>query len=509
MSALHRTPTGDPWVGRVVEGRYRLLRRLGEGGMGVVYEAEHLKLAKRVAIKLISPERISDANIAMRFTREAMATAQIEHPHIAAGFDYGLLPEGGAFLVAQLVRGASLRDRVAAGPTPWREACALAAQIADAVSAIHDAGYVHRDLTPDNVLVSARGDGTPHVYVLDFGIAALFAAAPQRGPLTTAGTIVGTQGYMSPEQALGKPIGPRSDLYVLGVLLWEILAGRSMFDEARSLTEIVVEQLAAETPPLPEAPGASLGLPYELERLLRDLLAADPERRASSAHEVRQQLVRISEGRPAREPTANVATSSAAADAALLVNEAMTRVQPLTRRAIAVLGTLEAAIAIAAGATAGLLLVLAVGIASWRSDGDEPVRARVPKPTPAIVTAVEPALPVGVAEPEPLPPPIAQLIAARSRRAREAAATEVLSRDSTPPFARALALLALARDCSQRRAQLAALREDPDPRAIPAIESYRSAPRRGCGRRQRSDCHACIRDDLDDTLEALRAAETR
>ncbi|MDQ3035597.1 MAG: serine/threonine protein kinase, partial [Myxococcota bacterium] len=279
MSAPPQTHD-DASIGRVIDGRYRVLRRIGEGGMGVVYEAEHVKLGKRVAVKLIAPERIGDPETAARFTREARATAQIEHPHIAAGFDYGLLPEGGAFLVAQLVRGTSLRERITRGAMPWTEACTIAAQIVDALSAIHRAGYVHRDLTPDNVLVASRDDGRQHVYVLDFGVAALVASAPREGGgLTALGTIVGTQGYMAPEQALGKPVDARADLYVVGVLLWEMLSGRPLYSPRASLTEVVTSQLADEPPPVGAAGQApALGVPFDVERLVRDLLGADVAR---------------------------------------------------------------------------------------------------------------------------------------------------------------------------------------------------------------------------------------
>ncbi|MBZ0116891.1 MAG: serine/threonine protein kinase, partial [Sandaracinaceae bacterium] len=208
-------PPDDPLIGRELDGRYRIVRSVGSGGMGSVYEAEHLALGKRVAIKVIRAELVADEETRARFEREARATAQIEHPHVTTGMDFGRLPDGGAYLVVQLVRGTSLRDRIAEGPMPWREACTIGAQIADALAAIHAAGFVHRDLTPGNVLVARREDGSPHVHVLDLGVAALTAESSD-GRLTETGRVVGTTGYMAPEQALGQRVDARADLYSLG-----------------------------------------------------------------------------------------------------------------------------------------------------------------------------------------------------------------------------------------------------------------------------------------------------
>src|SRR5262249_22835120 len=142
----------DPLIGQVLDGRYRIVDRIGVGGMGSVYEAEHLALKKRVAVKVIRAELVADDETRARFEHEARATAQIEHPHVTTGMDFGRLADGGAYLVVQLVRGTSLRDRIEQGPIGWREACVIGAQIADALVAIHAAGFVHRDLTPGNIV---------------------------------------------------------------------------------------------------------------------------------------------------------------------------------------------------------------------------------------------------------------------------------------------------------------------------------------------------------------------
>ncbi len=230
-------PGGWPegWIGRFVDGRYRVVEKLAEGGMGSVFVAEHVTLGKLVALKVIHPSLAGDDDFAERFAREAMVSAKLDHPHVASAMDFGRLPEGGAYLVLQLVRGPSVQDVLEReGALAWPRVCAIGAQVADALAAAHAEGIVHRDLKPENVLLERRDDGAEHVKVLDFGIARV-DASPQ-GPsaglsragtgrpiatraLTRRGMVVGTPGYMSPEQALGEETDFRTDLYALGVLL--------------------------------------------------------------------------------------------------------------------------------------------------------------------------------------------------------------------------------------------------------------------------------------------------
>ncbi|MFT3926447.1 MAG: serine/threonine-protein kinase [Myxococcales bacterium] len=284
--------SADPWLGRVLGNRYRLLEKLGEGGMGAVFIAEHLMLRNRVALKIIHATFEGHAEIAARFAREAMVSARIEHPHVVSALDYGALENGGAYLVMQLVRGEGLRKKQREGIMPWELACELIAQMASAVAAAHEAGIVHRDLKPENVVLEARGDAGFHVKVLDFGIAHLRAdpagahAATAGTQLTRVGTVIGTPGYMSPEQAVGQPVDERTDIYALGVMLWELLAGRRPFD-GNTLTEIVTKQFAAQAPALPE--GAQV-IPSELATLLAQMLAPRAEDRPRSAAEIRDRM---------------------------------------------------------------------------------------------------------------------------------------------------------------------------------------------------------------------------
>ncbi len=280
----------ERWIGRTLDERYRIVGRLGDGGMGSVFEAEHLALEKRVALKVIHPELVRDEEALARFEREARATAAVEHPHVASATDFGRLPEGGAYLVVRLVAGGlSLRQRIEAGPVAWREACTIGAQVADALSAIHARGFVHRDLTAENVMLTTNEDGTPFVHVLDLGVAGVVETR-EGERLTEEGHVVGTPGYMSPEQALGQPTDARADLYSLGVLLWEMCTGRSLWG-ARELTQIVACQLTEEPPIIPQLSSATA--PPELATLIHRLLARTPADRPSEATAVRDALRRF------------------------------------------------------------------------------------------------------------------------------------------------------------------------------------------------------------------------
>ena len=287
----------DPLIGTTIEGRYKILECLGEGGMGAVYVAEHLTLHKQIALKVIHPEFAGQEAAAERFKREAMVTSRFQHPHVISAIDFGTMPDGGAFLAMELVRGRSLTEILEAeGCLPWGRACMLMSQLADALAAAKDHGIVHRDIKPDNILIARRQDGTETVKVLDFGIAR-FSRESLTPPnmtvgaqVTREGMIIGTPGYMSPEQSIGEPADHRSDLYALGVILWECIVGKQLWD-ADSLKELIRAQLATD-PPSVRASADDLTLPDELEGLVTSLLKREARDRPDDAAEVRD-LLRI------------------------------------------------------------------------------------------------------------------------------------------------------------------------------------------------------------------------
>jgi tRNA A-37 threonylcarbamoyl transferase component Bud32 len=205
----------------VLGGRYRLLERIATGGMGSVWSADDTVLHRRVAVKLLSESLGTDPQFVERFRREARAAAGLSHPNISGVFDYG--EEGDTpFLVMELIDGETLADRIGReGRLPPEEAARIAADVADALQAAHEAGVIHRDVKPGNVMLDGRG----HVRVMDFGIAAASWAAP----ITATGTTLGTASYLSPEQASGERATPSSDIYSLGCVLFEMLTGRPPF----------------------------------------------------------------------------------------------------------------------------------------------------------------------------------------------------------------------------------------------------------------------------------------
>jgi dienelactone hydrolase len=265
-------------------GPYALVERLGAGGMGIVYRAHDSRLQRDVAIKALPAESFGDETSRVRFRREALALASLSHPNIATLFDV-LEVDGLSYLVMECVTGESLAARLARQPLSVGEATSVGIEIADALAEAHERGIVHRDLKPANVMLTPRG----HVKVLDFGIAKLFADDDgDRTTLTDVRTrgAIGTLAYMSPEQALGEPIDARTDLWSLGVLLHESLAGRPPFDGAGTLGLLT----AITTAPAPALGQARTDVPPELERVVHRALAKRPEERYGSAAEMRDAL---------------------------------------------------------------------------------------------------------------------------------------------------------------------------------------------------------------------------
>ncbi len=292
----------DAWIGRIIDDRYEIVEMLGEGGMGAVFVAKHLKLDKEVAFKVILPIYAGDGEIAARFAREAMATAKFEHPHVASAIDYGTLPEGGAYFVMQLVRGDNLNELLEKeGRLHWSRAAEIGAQLADALSAAAAHGIVHRDLKPENIIIQRREDKTELVKVLDFGIARHTRdsiPAPSitgngvKRKLTRDGAVVGTPGYMAPEQAIGDRAGHAADLYALGVVIWECIAGRQLWD-SENLSTLIQNQLTKPVPSLMDLLPEE-DIPEELDALILQLMAVRPQERPAQAGEVRDILRQFS-----------------------------------------------------------------------------------------------------------------------------------------------------------------------------------------------------------------------
>ncbi|MCB9599450.1 MAG: serine/threonine protein kinase [Sandaracinus sp.] len=280
----------DPLAGYELEGRYRLLSPLGVGGMGFVYLAEQMGLGRRVAVKMLFAERARDGAAVRRFAREARTLATLDHPGIVRVLDYG----GGdhPFIAMELVQGPSLQRVLdGTGALPPGLAVRLVERVADALAAAHERGIVHRDLKPGNVHVLAR-DGEVEVRILDFGLALLEPAGGDASTrLTGSGLVAGTPEYMAPEQIRGEETDARTDLYALGVMLFELLCGAPPFT-GDNATAIVSKHLESPIPPLAVA-DLDRTIRDELDGLVRRLLAKAPDERPSDGAEVARELARL------------------------------------------------------------------------------------------------------------------------------------------------------------------------------------------------------------------------
>ncbi|MBK6848266.1 MAG: protein kinase [Proteobacteria bacterium] len=277
-------------TGRVVDNRYLVGGLIGRGGMGVVYLAENLRIGRRVAIKVLHRDLSSDGKMRQRLFREVQATCRIEHPAVITIYDYGEDPVAGCYLVLEYLEGTSLEGYLREHRRlPVPTALKLTAQIAGALAATHGAGLIHRDLKPSNIWLLPDG----RVKVLDFGLVKPTAGNEDASfvTITTAGMALGTPWYMAPEQASFRPLDPRSDIYSLGIVLYELLTGRTPFISNNPL-EVVLAQ-RNDPAPLPRELIPPVDLPQALELLLLRLLAKDPERRPQSCAELIDELYGI------------------------------------------------------------------------------------------------------------------------------------------------------------------------------------------------------------------------
>jgi serine/threonine protein kinase/tetratricopeptide (TPR) repeat protein len=298
-------------VSRTLLGRYEVLSPLGAGGMGEVYRARDLRLGREVAVKVL-PEHLSeDADALTRFEREARAIAALSHPNLLAIYDFGA--DGGvSFAVTELLHGETLRAALAAGGMPWRRAAEVGAALADGLAAAHSRGIVHRDLKPDNVFLTSEG----RVKILDFGLARWVrdeaggdpTSAPTTPDPTRPGTVLGTVGYMSPEQVRGEPTTGSSDVFAFGCVLYEMLTGRPAFTGATAFERMAAILRDEPPPPSRLAPD----VPAELDRIVAACLQKSAARRPGSAGELAAQLRELSSA-GASDPTIAVSMTRAPA----------------------------------------------------------------------------------------------------------------------------------------------------------------------------------------------------
>ena len=264
----------------VLDNRYRLIRQVGAGGMGEVYEAEHVHIHRKVAVKILRPEIASNTEAIARLKQEAQTTSGLGHPNIVDTLDFGI-SDGQSYLVMEWLDGESLDRRLSRGPVDIATALEIVAQAAGGLAEAHARGVIHRDLKPANLLLTTDRNGAMLVKVVDFGIAKLAAS---QSSLTAAGVLVGTPSYMAPEQAMGEPIDERTDVYALGVILYELVTGHPPFRAETPLA--VLHQHTSKMPVPPTESSADRGISVEVEAIVMRCLAKAPGQRFASMTEL-------------------------------------------------------------------------------------------------------------------------------------------------------------------------------------------------------------------------------
>jgi serine/threonine protein kinase len=302
LGALHGP---EALVGAIIDDRYRLLSVLGTGGMGTVYEAEHVEVGRKSAVKVLRPEFSGQRELVARFRREARAAGAIGHPNIVDVHDFGTTDGGLLYCVMERLQGAELGDVIAQrGCLPPSRAVPIAIQVCRALAAAHEAGIVHRDLKPENIFLTTRGDVQDWVKVLDFGIAKAMDAGEG---LTRPGIAIGTPEYMSPEQATGQGADERSDIYALGSILFEMLGGTPPFGADQPALDVLGSKATQEAPPIR---AIRPDVPESLARVIARTLERDPRKRPPTMRDLEREL------------TASMAETAAGAAASAADSEA-------------------------------------------------------------------------------------------------------------------------------------------------------------------------------------------
>ncbi|MCE9673147.1 protein kinase [Myxococcus stipitatus] len=334
-------------------GSYQLEALLGEGSMGRVFQARHVRLGRQVALKVLKPEHARDGNFVQRFFQEARTVNQINHEHIVEIFDFVDEGEGGhVYCVMELLRGQGLGALLKQEVLSLARMQRIAVQVCAALGAAHQVGVVHRDVKPDNLFLIQRAGQPDFVKVLDFGVAKLLSAQNAAPTGTVDGTIIGTPAYMSPEQAASLPVDARSDIYAVGNIFYEMLTGHPPF-QAEAFGQLVVQIITQPPPPLPTHLSTGEEVPPALAQLVMRCLAKEPEARPQSLAEVTTALLLL----PVQTPAAPEAVG------------AMDPSERPTRRLPAVASPWRRRAALGAGAALVLTVAALIGL----TRGAEPV----------------------------------------------------------------------------------------------------------------------------------------
>jgi eukaryotic-like serine/threonine-protein kinase len=303
-----RAQSGTDLVGTIIAERYHILKKLGEGGMGQVYLAEHVKMGRKSAVKVMNPSMVHDAGAIGRFNREAANASRINHPNVAGIYDFGETPDGLVYLAMEFIEGETLTSIVErTGALPAMRAAEITRQVAEALHVAHDMGIVHRDLKPDNVMITKDRDGLDCVKVVDFGIAKASDSESQK--VTRTGMIVGTPEYMSPEQLAGEKLDGRSDLYSLALVAFNMLTGRLPFSGDTPQASMIMRLTDRPKSLVEMKPDTSW--PPEVQAVMDRALERDVNLRYARAREFGRELYAAIQGMP---------RTSLASDGTLVMN---------------------------------------------------------------------------------------------------------------------------------------------------------------------------------------------
>ena len=305
----------DPYIGReVAGGKYRILQKIGSGGMGAVYKAMQPNIDRLVAIKILHPKLVSRKDLVSRFSREAKALGHLSHPNTVKVFDDGVLEDNSLFIVMEYLEGRNLNQVVrTGGPIPVERALPILMQVCGALNEAHQRGIVHRDLKPENIFLSTQGGIKDFPKVLDFGLAKVTDQEMRPGAivLTQEGMVFGTPEFMSPEQAQGKTLDARSDIYSLAVILYEVLTGKLPFDAKTPMEHI--QHHVMSRPILLHERAPTAGFSPMLSEVISRALAKNPDERYQTAADFAQALEPFAQGRnPVSAPIPYPVPSSSA-----------------------------------------------------------------------------------------------------------------------------------------------------------------------------------------------------
>ena len=281
----------DKIIGRTLNNRYVIQRKIGEGGFGAVFEGRQVQTGRPVALKVLHPHNVSDSTVVARFRREAEACSKLRNSHTVILYDFDETSDGILYLAMELVRGRSLQQlQRGEGPLAPARVLQILHQVAEALGEAHDQGLVHRDMKPENVMVETR-DGEDFAKVLDFGIAKIISgdAAKNAPALTAFGQTVGTLEFMSPEQLRGHPLDGRSDIYALGMMSYEMLTGELPFADAKSPTDIIQFHLHKPSPP-PSRLRPDLKIPPAVDKVVVKMVTKAREDRHADAADLRKHI---------------------------------------------------------------------------------------------------------------------------------------------------------------------------------------------------------------------------